>query len=93
MCNFFADCKRDCHTYRSHFIHWQHVKKYCENKDPDFLHYNTYKRLYQNGDIDKPELKRRKRSSSLINYKKYEEYLVKNLVSDIVNDIIDKIIE
>jgi hypothetical protein len=93
MCKYFNKCNKTCKSYKSHFRHWEHIRKYTEKKDSSFLNYRTYTRLSKN--IQKDIMNERNmvqnKEHNLINYDKYEKYLVKNMVEKMIYDIVDKI--
>ncbi len=96
MCKYFNKCERFCKSKKSHFRHWEHVRKYAEKKDTTFLQYRTYKRIHkdiidENIKIMDENNKKKKNSSSLINYDKYERYILENMIEKMIYDIIDKI--
>ena len=90
MCKFFRKCNRPCKSYRSHFIHWKHINKYCKDKDPNFEHYNTFTLLNKYERYDNRNIVIF-RNSPLINYEKYKEYKIKSEITNILNEMIDKI--
>ncbi len=90
MCNFFPKCKRNCSTHNNHFIHWKHITDYYRDIKPSY----QYKRLRtDNDDNDDNDIQDKKKQSPLINYQKYEEYLINALVYNILDNIIDNIID
>ncbi len=96
MCKYFNKCERFCKSQKSHFRHWEHVRKYAEKKDTAFLQYRTYKRIHkdiidENIDIMDKNNKKERNSSSLINYDKYERYILENMIEKIIYDIINKL--
>lgn len=94
MCRFFKKCNRTCRNHKSHFRHWEHVRKYAQKKDSAFLNYRTYTRLSKNNDLgtllNNNHIIKNK-ESNFVNYAKYENYLVTNMIKKIIYDIIHKI--
>ncbi len=98
MCKYFNKCKKTCKSYKSHFRHWEHIRKYTEKKDSSFLNYRTYTRLSRNiqkdimneRNIDEQNIVQNK-ENNFINYNNYEKYLVTNMIEKMIYNIIDKI--
>ena len=96
MCIFHNKCNKPCKTHKSHFRHWEHIRKFVQKKDPAFISYRTYKRLSESSKddfIQKNNIKEDniKEKSSKINHINLERYLIKNMVSQMIYDILNKI--
>ncbi len=100
MCKYFKKCYRTCKNKKSHFRHWEHVRKYAENKYPNYINYRTYVRLSKSAQNDMSnichieesdsELESEPKSQN-INYTNLERYLVTNMVEKMIYDIVDKL--
>ncbi len=100
MCKYFKKCYRTCKNKKSHFRHWEHVRKYAEKKYPNYINYRTYVRLSKSAQNDmsnichieesESELESEPKSQN-INYTNLERYLVTNMVEKMIYNIIDKL--
>lgn len=95
MCIFYDKCNKPCKTHKSHFKHWEHIRKFVQKKDTSFMNYRTFCRLSKDSKddfIQKNNLKEgMKEKSSKINHINLERYLIKNMVSQLIYDIVNKI--
>ncbi len=93
MCIFHSKCNKPCKTYKSHFRHWEHIRKFVQNKDSSFMSYRTYSRLSKNAqnDIQKDNSKKENKVSSKINHINFERYLITNMVTNLIYDIVNKL--
>ncbi len=90
MCIFHKQCLRPCRSYKSHFTHWEHVRKFVQKKDPAFISYRTYSRLSESAKqdlIQKKEIK--KEHTSKINHVNLERYIITNMVKNMIYDIVN----
>ncbi len=101
MCKYFKKCYRTCKSEKTHFRHWEHVRKYAEKKYPNYINYRTYSRLSKSAQNDMSnmcdieelnieELESEPKSQN-INYTNLERYLVTNMVEKMIYNIIDKL--
>lgn len=100
MCKYFKKCYRTCKSEKTHFRHWEHVRKYAEKKYPNYINYRTYVRLSKSAQNDMSnichieesdsELESEPKSQN-INYTNLERYLVTNMVEKMIYDIVDKL--
>ncbi len=96
MCKYFKKCKRTCKSEKTHFRHWEHVRKYAEKTYSNHINYRTYIRLSKSAqndmrnmcDIEESESEPK---SQNINYTNLERYLVTNMVEKMIYNIIDKL--
>ncbi len=92
MCIFHIKCQKTCRTSKSHFRHWEHIRKYVQKRDSTFISYWTYNRLSKSAKNDLIQNNNKKKiGSSKINHSNYEKYLIKNMVSKLIYDIIKNI--
>jgi hypothetical protein len=92
MCIFHKKCLRPCRTHKSHFRHWEHVRKFVQKKDPAFISYRTYNRLSESAKQDLIKKKEvNKEKTSKINHINLERYHIKNMIINLINDIVNKI--
>ncbi len=94
MCIFHDKCNKPCKTHKSHFRHWEYIRKFVQKKDPSFLNYRTYSRLSkktQNDSIESNPIKDKKEKSSRINHTNFERYIIKNMVTNLIYDIVNQI--
>ncbi len=99
MCKYFSKCYRTCKNKKSHFVHWEYVRKYAEKKYPNYMNYRIYSRLSKSAqndmsnicDIQESNIEESESKSQNINYANLERYLVTNMIEKMIYNIIDKI--
>jgi hypothetical protein len=92
MCIFHSKCNKPCKTYKSHFRHWEHIRKFVQKKDSAFMNYRTYSRLSESAKKDLIQKSNiQKERTSKINHINFERYLVRHMVTNLIYDIVNKL--
>ncbi len=98
MCKYFKKCERFCKSKKSHFTHWEHVRKYAEKQYPNYINYRTYSLLSKSAQNDMNKIQKSniqesdsESKSQNINYVNLQRYLVTNMIQKMIYDIVDKI--